>query len=86
MPSQTVYEFRSSAVSEPAVPAAPFFAPDNVVSICDSPCFSRNNLTELLEPNPDGLGCARGLRSAFLFEIGMFVLAYAIWHFFHLLR
>ncbi len=86
MPNQTVYEFRSSATVEPSVPPAPFFASDNVVSICDSPIFSRNTLTERPEPNPDGLGCARGLRSAFLFEIGMILLAYGIWHFLHLAR
>jgi hypothetical protein len=84
--SQTVYEFRSAAVREPAVSAAPFFAPDNVVSICDSPVFAKNSPNEWQESNLDGLGCARGLRSAFLFEIGMFVLAYGIWHFWHLAR
>ncbi len=86
MPNQTVYEFRSSAIIEQTVPSAPFFASDNVVSICDSPFFSRNTLIERPESSPDGLGCARGLRSAFLFEIGMILLAYGIWHFFHLAR
>ncbi len=86
MPNQTVYEFRSSASVEPTVPAAPFFASDNVVSICDSPFFSKNTLTEQADPNPDGLGCARGIRSAFLFEAGMILLACGIWHFFHLAR
>ncbi|HMG88133.1 MAG TPA: hypothetical protein VK574_20545 [Terracidiphilus sp.] len=85
MPNQTVYEFRSAAVREPAA-SAPFFAPDNVVSICDSPFFSRSTLNERPEPNPDGLGCARGLRSAFLFEAGMILLAYGIWHLCHLVR
>lgn len=86
VPNQSVYEFRSSAARKPAVSAAPFFAPNNVVSICDSPIFTRNNLTEQPEPNPDGLGCARGLRTAFLFEAGMIVLAYGVWHFWHLAR
>jgi len=86
VPNQTVYEFRSSATVEPTVPAASFFASDNVVSICDSPFFARNTVTERPEPNPDGLGCARGLRSAFLFEIGMILLAYGVWHIFHLAR
>lgn len=86
MPNQTVYEFRSSAVREPRASAAPFFAPDNVISICESPIFSRNNLAELPEPAPDGLGCARGLRTAFLFEASMFVIAYGIWHIYHLAR
>ena len=86
MPNQTVYEFRSSATVEAAVPASPFFVSDNVVSICDSPFFSKDALSERPEPNPDGLGCARGLRTAFLFEAGMMMLAYGIWHFFHLAR
>jgi hypothetical protein len=35
------------------------------------------------ETNRDGLGGARGLRSAFLFEGGMILLAYGIWHLWH---
>jgi hypothetical protein len=84
--SLTVYEFRSAAVRKPAVSTAPFFASDNVVSICDSPVFAKNTPNEWPESNPDGLGCARGLRSAFFFEVGMFVLAYGIWHIWHLAR
>ena len=86
MTNQTVYEFRSSTRRQPAVTAAPFLRSNNVVSICDSPIFSRNHLPEITEPNPDGLGCARGLRTAFLFEAGMIVLAYGVWHFWHLAR
>lgn len=86
VPNQTVYEFRSSAIIEHPVSSAPLFTSDNVVSICDSPFFSRNTLIERPEPNPDGLGCARGLRSAFLFEIGVILLAYGVWHIFHLAR
>jgi hypothetical protein len=86
VPNQTVYEFRSSAIIQSSAPSAPLFASDNVVSICDSPFFARNTVTERPEPNPDGLGCARGLRSAFLFEIGMILLAYGVWHFWHLAR
>ncbi|MGA8087778.1 MAG: hypothetical protein WCA10_10750 [Terracidiphilus sp.] len=43
-------------------------------------------MNEWSESNPDGLGCARGLRSAFLLEAGMLALAYGIWHFWHLAR
>ena len=86
MPNQTVYEFRSSQGSEPAASDPSFFASDNVVSICDSPIFSKNNLPDLPESNPDGLGCARGLRTAFLLEGGLILLAYGIWHFCHLAR
>lgn len=86
MPNQTVYEFRSSAVRKPAASAAPFFSRDNVVSICDSPIFSKSNSTELPEPNPDGLGCIRGLRTAFIFEAGLIALAYSVWYICHLVR
>jgi len=86
VPNQTVYEFRSSVTVHVAVQPSRFCASDNVVSICDSPYFSRDILTEQPESNPDGLGCARGLRTAFLFEAGMMMLAYGIWHFWHLAR
>ena len=84
VPNLNVYEFRSSVSVEAAVPPSRFFASDNVVSICDSPSFSRDTHTEQPESNPDGLGCARGLRTAFLFEGCMVMLAYGIWHFWHL--
>jgi len=50
------------------------------------PDFLANNSTERPEPNPDGLGCARGLRTAFLFEGGMIALAYSVWYICHLVR
>jgi hypothetical protein len=84
VPNQTVYEFRSSAVHNGAVSASAFFATDNVVSICESPVFSRKTTSESSDANPDGLGCARGLRTAFLFEACMIVLVYGVWHFWHL--
>jgi hypothetical protein len=40
----------------------------------------------MVELNSDGLECARGVRTAFLFEAGMALLAYGIWHFWHLAR
>jgi hypothetical protein len=86
VPNQTVYEFRSSAVREAVVSASAFFAAENVVSICESPVFSKKTTSESSESNYDGLGCARGLRTAFLFEAGMIVLAYGVWHFWHLAR
>lgn len=86
MPNQTVYEFRSTVVRERAVSAAPFFASDNVVSICESPIFSKNAVAERPESNQDGLGCARGLRTAFILEASMIVLAYGVWHICHLVH
>jgi hypothetical protein len=81
--SHTVCEFRSPAVRG-AVASTAFFVPGSVVSICDSPAFSATGANEVSDANPDGLGCARGLRTAFLLEVGMFVLAYGIWHLWHL--
>lgn len=81
MPNQTVYEFRSAGVREATVSASSFFATDNVVSIRESPVW--NTPSESSESHPDGLGCARGLRTAFLFEAGMVLLAYGVWHYWH---
>jgi len=70
----------------PAASARSCFAAGIVVSICDSPAFLRPILEESDDSDPDGLGCARGLRSAFLLETFMFVIIYAIWHLWHLAR
>jgi hypothetical protein len=86
VPSQAVYEFRAPAVRAAAAYAKSHFPPGRVVSICDSPAFSRTSEEQKVELKTDGLGCARGLRSAFLFEVGMVVLAYGVWHFWHLAR
>jgi hypothetical protein len=81
VPSNAIYEFRSPAV-QTAVASRDFFVSGSVVSICDSPEYDRTANDEVV--NPDGLGCARGLRSAFILEIGMALAAYGIWHLFHL--
>ncbi len=86
MPSQAFYEFRSPAVRTAAASSTSFFVPGNVVSICDSPVFSKAEDEGVVDSNPDGLGCLRGLRSAFLFEAGMVLLGYGIWHLWHLVR
>ena len=88
MPSQTVCEFpafRTVAASS----SESFFVPASVVSIGDSPDFSKAFETTTVEnessdANPDGLGCARGLRSAFLLQGCMFLVGYGIWHLWHL--
>ena len=63
--------------------------PGNVVSICDSPAFSKSNedVEDVkIEANKDGLDCARGLRWAFILEAGMVVFGYGIWHLWHMVR
>ena len=86
VPSQTVYEFQSPGVQTASDSSTSYFVPGNVVSICDSAAFSRAIEDEKMDSDSDGLGCARGLRSAFLFEAGLIVLVYAIWHLWHLAR
>ena len=86
MPSQAVYEFRSPAIRTDATSLKSFFLPGNVISISDSPAFSRTSEQEMVESDRDGLGCARGVRAAFLLEAGMFVLAYGVWHLWQLVR
>jgi hypothetical protein len=58
----------------------------SVVSISDSPAFSRTSEDQKVELNSDGLECARGIRAAFLLEACMVVLGYGVWHFWHLAR
>jgi hypothetical protein len=84
VPSQTVCELRSSAIHTAS--STSFYVPGSVVSICDSPAFSRAAEDEGVDSNLDGLGCARGLRTAFLFEAGMVLMAYGVWHLWHLAR
>ena len=87
MQSQTVYEFQSAAL--PTVQGSTssnYFVPGSVISICESPAFSRREIDEAQDSNPDGLGCARGIRSAFLLEAGLALLTYGIWHLWHIAR
>ncbi len=85
MPTQPVFEFRPS----PAKPARAFLQPSrltgNVVSICESPAFSRVIEPDSTEPVRDGLGCARAIRAAFVLEGGLGLAIYAIWHFRHVI-
>lgn len=62
------------------------FASSTVISIRESPAYARAIEAERAESNPDGLGCARGLRSAFLLEAGVVLLVYLVWHLWHLAR
>ncbi|HEY2469370.1 MAG TPA: hypothetical protein VGI45_16235 [Terracidiphilus sp.] len=82
MHSYSIYEFRSAAVRTPAA-ALPRPSVATVISICDSPAWvgpveNRN------QSEGDGLGCARGVRAAFMLEGGMALLLYGIWHLWHL--
>jgi hypothetical protein len=83
VPSQTVCEFPAPAFNIAAPSSKSFFLSASVVSIGDSPSFSRTFEDES-ETDPDGLGCMRGLCSAFLFEFGTLLLGYGIWHLWHL--
>jgi hypothetical protein len=84
--AQTIHEFRSTAASSAAVASTTVVSPATVVSICDSPLFSRAAKEELQEANRDGLGALRGFRYALFLEGGMGLLVYGIWQLAHLAR
>ena len=71
-----------------ASPAArSYFAAGSVVSICDSPAFHKPVQEEIVaDSNPDGLGAARAVRTAFFFEVFLVMTGYGIWHLCHLAR
>jgi hypothetical protein len=83
VPTQSIVQFEPRSARSTAFAPKPSIVSLNVVSICDSPAFSRVTESESAEPTRDGLGCARAIRAAFVLE-GCFGLAiYAIWHFRH---
>lgn len=89
MPSHTVYEFHAPAFRTAAPSANSFFAPTSVISIGDSSEFStaiesREIPIESTDETPDGLGLARGIRSAIVIQGCMFLMGYGIWHLWHL--
>lgn len=85
MPTQPVFEFRPVPARPARVPAKPVRTICNVISICDSPAFSRALEPEADEPVRDGLGCARAIRAAFVLEGGLGLAVYALWHFRHVI-
>jgi hypothetical protein len=83
MSSRSIYEFRSVAVPTQAAFQRNSLA--TVVSICDSPAYVET-VESRSKSDADGLGCARGIRAAFLLEGGAALFLYGIWHFWHLVR
>lgn len=83
MPGQPVFELRPVASQAATVLHNPPILHATVISISDSPAWQHKVGAER---NSDGLGCVRGVRAAFLLEIGTALLAYTIWHWLHLLR
>jgi hypothetical protein len=86
VPSHTVCEFPAPAFRIAAPSSNSFFAPASVVSIRNSPAFSAALDTEISDNDADGLGCARGVRSAILLQGGMFLVGYGAWLVWHLAR
>lgn len=84
MPSRSVDEFRSPAVQTAA--NSPRASLATVVSICDSPAFLRTLEDQPNQSSADGLGCARGIRPAFVLEGGCALLLYGIWLLWHLIH
>jgi hypothetical protein len=84
--SQSIYELRPNGVQTATASSRPRYVAGSVVSICNSPAFMRTIEEDGPVSNRDGLGCARGIRAAFLLEGGMVLLIYGIWHLWHLVR
>jgi hypothetical protein len=84
--AQTLHEFRPTAARSAAVASDPVHIGASVVSICDSPAFSRKAKEELQDAHEDSLGAIRGLRAAFVLEGGMALLIYGVWQLAHLAR
>jgi hypothetical protein len=58
----------------------------NVVSICEYPAYTRPAKDQMTDSDPDGLGCARGVRAALFLELSAVLVAYGIWQLWHVLR
>lgn len=86
MHSQSIYEFRPTAVRTATASSRSSFIPGRVVSICNSPAFIGAIEEERTTSNRDGLGCARGIRAAFALEGGAALLLYGVWHLWHLVH
>jgi hypothetical protein len=84
--SQSVLDVRPTAFQTATALSSNGYAQASVVSICASPAFEREFVEEVPATNLDGLGCARGIRAAFLLEGAMALFFYGIWHFWHLAR
>ena len=86
MSSSSVYELHPATYEAATASSNVRYAQGSVVSICESPAFEGEIEAPVSASRSDGLGCARGIRAAFLLEgaIGLFV--YGIWHFWHLAR
>ncbi len=85
MPTQPVSEFRPVTAGPACVSPKPPRKQGIVISICESPAFSRVLEPESDEPVRDGLGCARAIRAAFVLEGGLGMTVYALWHFRHVI-
>ena len=85
MHTQPVFEFRPAPAMLAHLSSKPARATCSVVSICDSPAYSRVMEPDCKEPVQDGLGCARAVRAAFVLEGGMGAAIYTIWHFRHVI-
>ena len=85
MPSQTVFEFQPRAIQSADLPSNSFCVLGTVVSICESPAYLRMH-GDADDSHPDGLGCARGLRSVFALEAVTALLVYGVWQLWHIIR
>jgi hypothetical protein len=83
--TQTVFNFRPTSAAAPRTSREVSAGTSNVISICESPAFIHVAENETPESKRDALGCARGIRAAFVLEGGLGLAIYALWHFRHVL-
>lgn len=86
MHTQTVFNFRPVSAASPRISREPSAGTSNVISICESPAFV--HVVENASPDSkrDALGCARGIRAAFVLEGSLGLAIYALWHFRHIIH
>lgn len=85
MRSPVVYQSQSASVHSAGI-AGTYQMPGNVISICESPAYTRAAVLDSSETDRDGLGAVRGAWAAIILEAGMFLFGYALWQAWHLIR
>lgn len=85
--SHTILEIQPDIdLSVSSASTSTYFVPASVIPISRSSEFGKLSANDLRDSNPDGLGCARGIRTAFLLEAGIAVIAYSVWHLWHVVH
>ena len=84
MASSTVLE--SQATVHTAAHARSYLVSGNAATIRRAPDYTKSGDDSMIDHDADGLGCARGLRAAFIVEAVAAFCLYGVWHLFHVVR